>query len=445
MGVGALIRSQNDEKKEALTNFKTARLFSSLNDFTALAFESGPKNDALRSLLENEASRMALIEFLHTDEKCRQFLSDGDLNTKAINTNETLSCYELPENEVDISANCIHSIASYQHSLFETGLKSYSESINKETNELFGSCSNETLLIMALAILPKFLKSVQFQNWRQNETKRAIEVANNTIRNPTTIPDILPLSELQYGNPNYTVAQAEISNNNNNNNSMKYSTHSSSLCPIIQTENKYSDSKDIPLTNTSKNTALPDAVAITLSESEQSKNEDLEQLLHTVDYLEIERILEYGSWLFAFIAAVENIPVCITLSTARKDRLGFPLIYVNRYFEYTTGHDRTSIMGASCRFLQRNRQGVAVTELDSVQRISQALHHAESSRVAITNYKRCGTPFRNLLAIKPVFDMNGEYQFVIGVQFDLSSIKANAYALRMTDNLMKMLPDVAVT
>ena len=38
--------------------------------------------------------------------------------------------------------------------------------------------------------------------------------------------------------------------------------------------------------------------------------------------------------------------------------------------------------------------------------------------VRITNYRKDGSSFVNLLSLRPVHDSNGVYRFCIGVQFD---------------------------
>jgi PAS domain S-box-containing protein len=124
------------------------------------------------------------------------------------------------------------------------------------------------------------------------------------------------------------------------------------------------------------------------------------------------------------------------------DRYGFPLIYVNHYFEKISGYKREDIMGVNCKFLQRDGRGNSRSETESVERLSHALRSAETVKVALTNFRKDGTPFKNLLTMKPVFDMRGEYEYVIGVQFDISSKKSSAYALRLVDSLVKFLPSV---
>ena len=43
-------------------------------------------------------------------------------------------------------------------------------------------------------------------------------------------------------------------------------------------------------------------------------------------------------------------------------------------------------------------------EQESIARISMALKEAQPVRVAITNFRKDGRPFRNLLAMKPIMD-----------------------------------------
>lgn len=48
-----------------------------------------------------------------------------------------------------------------------------------------------------------------------------------------------------------------------------------------------------------------------------------------------------------------------------------------------------------------------------------------------------------MLAMKPIFDHNGEYCFVFGAQFDITEDdERNLQKLKMIDDLMKALPDV---
>lgn len=162
-----------------------------------------------------------------------------------------------------------------------------------------------------------------------------------------------------------------------------------------------------------------------------------DRALAYVDVKELDILLREGSWLTTLLTAVESLPVCVSLSTARSDRRGFPLIYVNKSFERATGYSRAEIVGRNCRFLQSSE-----TEKDSIERLSNALRDAKPVRVALTNYRKDGTAFKNLLAMKPIFDETGRYRYVIGVQFDVTEDNAGPAKLIVANELLNVLPDV---
>ena len=119
---------------------------------------------------------------------------------------------------------------------------------------------------------------------------------------------------------------------------------------------------------------------------------------------ELDRVLVSTSWLTGLLASIESLPVCVSLAAASENMRGFPLIYVNAAFEATTGYDRSEIIGQNCRFLQIGKEPGHHAEVESVQRLTDALRNAKPVKVAITNFKKDGTPFRNLLAMKPIKD-----------------------------------------
>lgn len=123
---------------------------------------------------------------------------------------------------------------------------------------------------------------------------------------------------------------------------------------------------------------------------------------------ELDRVLGRTSWLTGLLSSIESLPVCVSLAAASENIRGFPLIYVNAAFEATTGYERIEIIGQNCRFLQNGKEPGHTSEADSIARLSQALRDAKSVRVAITNFRKDGTPFRNLLAMKPIMDQVSE-------------------------------------
>lgn len=61
-------------------------------------------------------------------------------------------------------------------------------------------------------------------------------------------------------------------------------------------------------------------------------------------------------------------------------------------------------------------------EPESIARLSQGLKDGKTTKVVVTNFKKCGTPFKNLLALKPIFDEIGDYAFVVGIQFECTAL-----------------------
>ena len=119
---------------------------------------------------------------------------------------------------------------------------------------------------------------------------------------------------------------------------------------------------------------------------------------------ELDKMLMSTSWLTGLLSSIESLPVCISLAAASETMRGFPLIYVNAAFEHCTGYDRDSVIGQNCNFLQKGKQADHISEPESIARLSEALRNAMPVKVAITNFKKDGSPFRNLLAMKPILD-----------------------------------------
>lgn len=160
---------------------------------------------------------------------------------------------------------------------------------------------------------------------------------------------------------------------------------------------------------------------------------------------ELSKLLVGTSWLNGLLASVENLPVCVSLAAASKEMHGFPLIYVNAAFESTTGYPRSEIIGQNCRFLQIGKKPGHIAEVESIGRMTAALKEGRPVKVAITNFRRDGTPFRNLLAMKPIFDSDGGYAFVLGIQFDIGVTDASAKKMKIIDDLFRVLPNTIIS
>jgi PAS domain S-box-containing protein len=127
---------------------------------------------------------------------------------------------------------------------------------------------------------------------------------------------------------------------------------------------------------------------------------------------QLDTILGCNQWLRALLSSLENIPVCVSVAAASSASRGFPLIYVNKSFERATGYQRSEVLGKNCKFLQTGKHG-ETAEAESVAKLTTALSAKQAIKITITNFRKDGAPFRNLLAVKPIFDEKGKSLILI--------------------------------
>ena len=138
-------------------------------------------------------------------------------------------------------------------------------------------------------------------------------------------------------------------------------------------------------------------------------------------------------WLNNFVATAESFPACIVISDMTIP--GAPMVFVNSEFCRTTGYAREEATGRNCRFLQGPK-----TEPEAIQVIRNTLSKGQDCHVKLTNYKKSGELFQNLLSMKPVFDADNIYRYVIGVQFEIKDDSNLKQRLVQLDKLLRLLP-----
>ena len=138
-------------------------------------------------------------------------------------------------------------------------------------------------------------------------------------------------------------------------------------------------------------------------------------------------------WLNTFVATAESFPACIVISDMTIP--GAPMVFVNSEFCRTTGYAREEAVGRNCRFLQGPE-----TEPEAIQVIRNTLSKGQDCHVKLTNYRKNGELFQNLLSMRPVFDADNIYRFVIGVQFEIKDDDNLKSRLVQLDKLLRLLP-----
>jgi len=143
---------------------------------------------------------------------------------------------------------------------------------------------------------------------------------------------------------------------------------------------------------------------------------------------------DVAGWLYAFISVAMTYPACIVISDMTIP--GNPMCFVNTEFCRITGYDLREVQGRNCRFLQGPR-----TEPASVAVIQDTLRRGVDCHVKITNYRKNGENFQNLLTMRPVHDSNGVYRYCIGVQFEITPNDPKLKSrLAKLDKLIQLLP-----
>ena len=142
---------------------------------------------------------------------------------------------------------------------------------------------------------------------------------------------------------------------------------------------------------------------------------------------------DVAGWVHTFAAVAQTYPACIVISDMTIP--GNPMFFVNDEFCRVTGYSLSETHGRNCRFLQGPK-----TEPQSVAVIQDTLRRGVDCHVKITNYRKSGELFENLLTMRPVHDSNGVYRFCIGVQFEVEQGQNLKSRLSKLDKLLKLLP-----
>eukprot|EP00966_Prymnesium_polylepis_P163261 3773265-Prymnesium_polylepis.1 len=104
-----------------------------------------------------------------------------------------------------------------------------------------------------------------------------------------------------------------------------------------------------------------------------------------------------ASFLTSVIHFAKHSIGCVTIADVLLP--GAPLIYVNDKFIEMTGYSLNEVLGRNCRFLQGPD-----TEPQMVASIQASMKTGRDAHVVLTNYKKSGTKFANLLSLRPVHD-----------------------------------------
>lgn len=110
---------------------------------------------------------------------------------------------------------------------------------------------------------------------------------------------------------------------------------------------------------------------------------------------------------------IENSQVAAVVSNPRLP--DNPIVGCNQAFKDLTGYNQDEIIGRNCRFL--HGEG---TEPELTAQLRAGIAARVPVMVEILNYKKDGTAFRNAVMIAPIFDAEGELEYFLGSQVEIS-------------------------
>lgn len=113
-------------------------------------------------------------------------------------------------------------------------------------------------------------------------------------------------------------------------------------------------------------------------------------------------------------AMIENSLVAAVVSDPRQP--DNPIVACNQAFVDLTGYSPDEIVGRNCRFLRGPE-----TEASLSEQLRAGIAARVPVMVEILNYKKDGTPFRNAVMVAPIFDANGDLEYFLGSQVELSA------------------------
>lgn len=166
---------------------------------------------------------------------------------------------------------------------------------------------------------------------------------------------------------------------------------------------------------------------------------------HTVSNLQPDKaavMICRKSWTSSLSNYLNDLKLSITIASATatgNHGERFPLVFVNKAFEAMTGYDRSEILGRGCGFLQSSEH----TEQSQVTRLRAALNEMTPVKIGLTNVRKNGSAFFNLLALAPIVDWKGDVIYILGMQYELEG-REEQYPqdLQAIDHLMHLLPQL---
>jgi len=390
MGGVASVKKNNGEDEISGKELTNQRRFmmDMVENFILNVYASSPRIDAMWLILSSKLGQKAFSSYIKTEtptDYLELFLDISDiLASREINLEFFLRRFETTQKKVETEFYTIipellrNEILAPDKETYDTG-DDRTDRLAYMT--LLDRLQYELVFIMAKDYFHGFLISKNYKNWRAAESSHAMA---------TTTED----------------AKASPSE-------MSYSSRRSSR--TISTRIRFKMRK------------IAQPADLSFSAYAGIEKSAREELFNAHD-----------SWLTALIAAMEALPICFSVLTAKNADRVYPIIYVNKYFEKITGYKRQSILGK----LFEEFLFCEETETEKVAQIPKGLKEKDTVITLLTNQLQDGKIFKHVLGLKPLFNSKKVFVYVIGLHFDVTQDADEGLdRLSLVQELLDMLPD----
>ena len=404
MGNGASVTK--DDKRQL--ELQRQNLMRGVERFVINVYASFPRNESMRIILSSKLASEAFHGFVkaeHAEEYFNLYLDACRIKATPFTTYQLSKEIDMIvskyiKNESETEMHVMLSPMLQQDCLLALEFDRTDSTYSIRMNELCALLRDESILLMARDQFNRFLLSKFYKSWRTVESSHAIATTAQDASN---------------------AVQSKLLSRNN-----------SSQPKIERKGQSVFSMSAMNSTNTGSGR----------NNKKKPKSSDLSvRAFVNLDVSEIGRVLGAESWLASLLAAVEGLPVSFCMSTARRERRGFPLMYVNNYFEKISGFKRSDVIGKNCRFLQCEE-----SEKSKILILSEALRVGKPATVVMVNRNYENKRLMNLISIKPVFDDKGRYCYVLAIQIDVSrEIDDYVSKIKLAEELMDMVPAMLMT
>ena len=297
---------------------------------------------------------------------------------------------------------------------------------------------DEIIKIMARDQFFRFIQSRHYKKWRAIESSHAmavtvedaigIDIREKTPEEIKSLEDEKKRSLTEQVKPDFHRGSVRNSIRQRNSFRQSYRNGGGLGSPTIRGGNGESNSFSIR--------QRPGA----MDESVSSRNFAV-SAFENIDFEAVTTILTAKSWLSCLLPAVEALPLCFSLSMARKGNKSFPYIFVNHYFEKVTGFKSADVLGKNASILL-----CPLSERDQIQVLNSGMKDGVKTSAIITTRTKDDDQFKNLLVTRPIYSESKVLKYVVILYMDVSR-ELDDYSSKtsLLCDLADMIPDTILS